>query len=252
MASIGMDHLSKHELLYVLEFILASQKFTERDSLYDSLKHLGRTVLHCDQLVIGTCSSFNHTVMPDRTRCSNFDSLVTLETELQDQQVKSRQSTDMSQVCSNGCSSKNPDERIITDSASVTVACNQKFVNAPSLCVASIGSTHADHSTVTVSNYEILQNLAPYVTDAFSRLAAVAANSPCANSTTHPKGEMFLTPRERQILEWSSKGKGCWETGSILGISERTVKFHLQNIYRKLNVVNRAQAITKAMQQALL
>ncbi len=66
------------------------------------------------------------------------------------------------------------------------------------------------------------------------------------------KDSVHLTAREHEILKWVSEGKGCWETGAILGISERTVKFHLQNIYRKLNVVNRAQAITKAMRYALI
>lgn len=66
------------------------------------------------------------------------------------------------------------------------------------------------------------------------------------------KESIYLTAREHEILKWVSEGKGCWETGAILGISERTVKFHLQNIYRKLNVVNRAQAITKAMRYSLI
>jgi LuxR family quorum-sensing system transcriptional regulator CciR len=39
------------------------------------------------------------------------------------------------------------------------------------------------------------------------------------------------------------EGKTSWEIGKILATSERTVKFHLKNVYAKLNVCNRAQAV---------
>lgn len=52
-----------------------------------------------------------------------------------------------------------------------------------------------------------------------------------------------LTKREAQIMEWAVKGKTAWEIATILSISERTVKFHFSNIYQKLNVTNRQQAV---------
>jgi LuxR family quorum-sensing system transcriptional regulator SolR len=51
-----------------------------------------------------------------------------------------------------------------------------------------------------------------------------------------------LTGKERDVLTWMVEGKTSWEIGRILSTSERTVKFHLKNIYAKLNVSNRAQA----------
>ncbi|MPY23229.1 LuxR family transcriptional regulator [Shewanella psychropiezotolerans] len=66
----------------------------------------------------------------------------------------------------------------------------------------------------------------------------------------HPVEE--LTKREREILAWSSEGKSSWEIGMICSITERTVKFHLKNIYKKLNVQNRAQAIVCAIRQGLI
>ncbi|WP_172597597.1 helix-turn-helix domain-containing protein [Sulfuriflexus mobilis] len=56
-----------------------------------------------------------------------------------------------------------------------------------------------------------------------------------------------LTDRETQVLEWATKGKTAWEIATILSISERTVKFHLSNIYQKLDVVNRQQAVARAV-----
>lgn len=52
-----------------------------------------------------------------------------------------------------------------------------------------------------------------------------------------------LTGKERDVLKWVVEGKTSWEIGRILSTSERTVKFHLKNVYAKLNVSNRAQAV---------
>lgn len=61
-----------------------------------------------------------------------------------------------------------------------------------------------------------------------------------------------LTAREKQVLQWIGGGKTSWEVGRILSMSERTVKFHLQNIYAKLNVANRAQAVSAASRMRLI
>ena len=61
-----------------------------------------------------------------------------------------------------------------------------------------------------------------------------------------------LTVREREILRWIYFGKSNFEIGAILGISPLTVKNHVQKILRKLNVVNRAQAVGKALERRLI
>jgi len=54
-----------------------------------------------------------------------------------------------------------------------------------------------------------------------------------------------LTERELQILNWVAKGKTNPEIGAILVISAFTVKNHIQRMFKKLNVTNRAQAVAK-------
>jgi DNA-binding NarL/FixJ family response regulator len=54
-----------------------------------------------------------------------------------------------------------------------------------------------------------------------------------------------LTPREREILELLAKGDLCKEIAEKLGLSLRTVHTHLKNIYEKLHVRSRTQAVLK-------
>ena len=61
-------------------------------------------------------------------------------------------------------------------------------------------------------------------------------------------GELFpgqLSKREVEIMKWVCNGKTKFESGVILDISFFTVKNHLQRIFRKLDVLNRAQAVSK-------
>lgn len=61
-----------------------------------------------------------------------------------------------------------------------------------------------------------------------------------------PQGRDLLTQREQEVLHWVCLGKSNIEIGMILGISALTVKNHVQEILRRLNVQNRAQAVGKA------
>jgi transcriptional regulator EpsA len=54
-----------------------------------------------------------------------------------------------------------------------------------------------------------------------------------------------LSGREAEIMHWVRMGKTNQEIGQILDISSFTVKNHLQRIFKKLNVSNRAQAVSK-------
>src|SRR3954453_12034062 len=65
-------------------------------------------------------------------------------------------------------------------------------------------------------------------------------------------GHSVLTVRELDILKWIYLGKSNFEIGAILKISPLTVKNHVQKILRKLNVVNRTQAIGKSLELRIL
>jgi len=56
-----------------------------------------------------------------------------------------------------------------------------------------------------------------------------------------------LTSREAEVLLWLSRGKSNREIGEILDISPRTVNKHLEQIFIKLGVENRASAAARAV-----
>jgi len=64
--------------------------------------------------------------------------------------------------------------------------------------------------------------------------------------------EVRLTDRERDTLAWVAEGKSDWEISVILGLSETTVRFHVDNARRKLGAVNRAQAVARLAAARLL
>lgn len=70
--------------------------------------------------------------------------------------------------------------------------------------------------------------------------AAVEEAFPFSDTTWHT-----LSDREKEIMNWIRNGKTNSEVGQILDISIFTVKNHLQRIFKKLNVSNRAQAVAK-------
>lgn len=57
-----------------------------------------------------------------------------------------------------------------------------------------------------------------------------------------------LTKRESEVLHWVSAGKTYWEISVILGIKECTVKFHIGNVVRKLDVCSAKQAIRASVE----
>lgn len=61
-----------------------------------------------------------------------------------------------------------------------------------------------------------------------------------------------LSNREKEILQWLMNGKSTWDISPILGISERTIKFHIDNIMKKLDAVNRTHAVAIALNTGLI
>jgi ATP/maltotriose-dependent transcriptional regulator MalT len=84
------------------------------------------------------------------------------------------------------------------------------------------------------------------------RGAAPAAGIADGERGVHPGAELGLTPRELEVLRLLPRGLSNPEIGEALFVSRRTVQTHLTNIYGKLGVANRAEAIAYAVHCGLV
>jgi DNA-binding NarL/FixJ family response regulator len=76
-------------------------------------------------------------------------------------------------------------------------------------------------------------------------LRVVAANS--GNEEALLRSRLCLTSREAEVLLWLSRGKSNRDIAAILGLSPRTVNKHLEQMFEKLGVENRASATAVAV-----
>jgi LuxR family transcriptional regulator, quorum-sensing system regulator BjaR1 len=56
-----------------------------------------------------------------------------------------------------------------------------------------------------------------------------------------------LSQIEAEVLRWAARGKTAWETGRILGLSERNVRWHLEEAQRKLRTKNKTATVAAAL-----
>lgn len=108
----------------------------------------------------------------------------------------------------------------------------------------------ADARSVAQSIHDLLGGGSPISTSIarhlLRRFRRDDALSPPADSGVH------LTPREMEVLEVVARGYSNAEIGSLLELSLHTVNSHIKNIYRKLAVRSRSEAVFEAVQQGLI
>lgn len=84
-------------------------------------------------------------------------------------------------------------------------------------------------------------------------LASVLAHTEMpASAGQASSDERVLTDRELEVLTAVARGERNKEIALHLGVTERTVKAHLTNVYNKLGVDSRAAAVSVALQRGIL
>jgi DNA-binding NarL/FixJ family response regulator len=73
-----------------------------------------------------------------------------------------------------------------------------------------------------------------------------------ARLTKPAAGGDTLTERDLDVLRLAARGQTNKQIGAELAISDRTVQNHLANIYAKLGVASRTEAVTAALQRSLI
>ena len=68
-----------------------------------------------------------------------------------------------------------------------------------------------------------------------------------------PKARLqALSPREREVLQWTAAGKTAEDISCILTLSRSTVNFHIRSLTSKLNTTNKTSAVAIATQYGLI
>ena len=83
-----------------------------------------------------------------------------------------------------------------------------------------------------------------------SKFEPAGSNAPAAENPHKARG--VLSKREKAVLTLVAEGHTSTDIGTRLGISSQTVNTHIKNLYRKLNVHNRAHAVSLAAAHGLL
>jgi transcriptional regulator EpsA len=94
------------------------------------------------------------------------------------------------------------------------------------------------------SSIDAIEILLPYIDSALGRLKPLPYCGHHVSSTPNIE-DYGLSNREIEILNCVKIGRTNSEIATVLGISIFTVKNHLQNIFKKLDVYNRIQAVSK-------
>jgi transcriptional regulator EpsA len=103
------------------------------------------------------------------------------------------------------------------------------------------------------SGLKAMRMLMPAIDNALRQMALLPQQHPQAVVTVRNGADdaSGLSERETQIMAWVAMGKTNAEIGTILNISGYTVKNHMQRIFQKLNVFNRAQAVSRITRVSL-
>lgn len=149
------------------------------------------------------------------------------------------------------------DQGMFNDSELARNALNGHFKHMKSALVHAIKGGRGRHDCLYVllsasnalptSSMSMLEALLPYIDSSLRQLDHLPEQVHDHHSADEQPEHYIgtLSTREMEIMEWVQNGKTNYEIGMILDISAFTVKNHLQRIFKKLDVMSRAQAVAK-------
>ena len=121
-------------------------------------------------------------------------------------------------------------------------------------------SSHIDDALAAGASAYVVKtahpdDVASAVQHAFDHSVFMSVAAPTSTATHAPvpaERPGGLTRRELEILKLVAEGHSNAQLARMLWVTEQTVKFHLSNIYRKLDVANRTEASRWAQRNGLL
>lgn len=106
---------------------------------------------------------------------------------------------------------------------------------------------HTSHQTLIKSIQEVLAGGAPMSPEIARRVMELFRRNPPPKQT-----EYNLTPHELRLLKLLVEGHNYNTAAAELNVSINTISFHIKNIYDKLQVHSKSQAVAKALKSGLI
>ena len=124
--------------------------------------------------------------------------------------------------------------------------------DVPVVIVSSyVDDSHVEAARVAGAAAYVGKTIDPSLLPEIVRAAAAGAEFAVALPAVTADQETELSERELVVLEALTRGLSNKQIGEELWVSEQTVKFHLRNIYRKLEVTKRAEAVRWAYRHGI-
>jgi DNA-binding CsgD family transcriptional regulator len=140
---------------------------------------------------------------------------------------------------------------IVCDSRGAEIVLAHEAALLPELPAVVLGGVDSEHAGILAADADGAQ------IDAALRAVAtglIVRHSPQRHFSALEERDVsaLLTPRELEVLVGLSEGLSNKAIARQLDISQHTVKFHVESIFRKLGVTTRAEAVAKGLRHGLV
>lgn len=138
--------------------------------------------------------------------------------------------------------------RTLPDTALIVVSASED-----SRTIRSVMSTGAKGYIPKRSDSKVFDNAFKLVFDGGTYIPPILINNPPINNlSTKSTGLKTLTNRQSQVLDLIAQGKSNKQIAYDMGVSESTVKLHINALLRSLHVSNRTQAVITAQKLGII
>lgn len=119
--------------------------------------------------------------------------------------------------------------------------------------IRSVMSTGVKGYITKRSDIKVFDNALKLILDGGTYVPPILINNPPINNlSTKSTGLKTLTNRQSQVLDLIAQGKSNKQIAYDMGVSESTVKLHINALLRSLHVSNRTQAVVTAQKLGII
>lgn len=117
-----------------------------------------------------------------------------------------------------------------------------------------VRGARGERALFSISSDDTSDNWGKFLKDYLPDMHLMAhhLHSSIASNIAPETEAVTLSPREKEVLQWCANGKSNPDVAAILGISEHTVRHYVENARYRLNALNIAHAVARAIQSGLI